>query len=251
MYIGTTDAQAAAVISKTVIAGIRGTTVTGGEPVLIDANGRLGSGPAAPGANSVGSSEVIDDSLTAADLGSNSVTSLELAANAVTADKVAFNYAGSTTEGGPATDLACVGCVSASEVNFSFASLGVNTFTATQTINTGNLDLDPSTATAGNITKNGSLFLHNFGTENTFLGQNAGNLTTTGFGGNTGLGINALTSTTSGNNNTAAGRNALSANTTGSNNTAIGDSALVSNTTGTRNVAVGFVAGYLGATTGS
>ena len=45
----------------------------------------------------------------------------------------------------------------------------------------GNLTMgDSSDATTGNILKNGVPFIHNFGTGNTFLGINAGNLTMTG-----------------------------------------------------------------------
>jgi hypothetical protein len=88
---------------------VRGTIVTGGEPVVIDAAGRLGSGAVALGNDSVGSAQVIDHSLTASDLAPNSITSSELAVGSVTADKVAFNYAGSATAGGAASDLACVG----------------------------------------------------------------------------------------------------------------------------------------------
>ena len=54
------------------------------------------------------------------------------------------------------------------------AKLTANTFTGTQTIDTGNLDLDDSSATAGNITKGGVRFVHNRGLFNTFLGQEAG-----------------------------------------------------------------------------
>src|SRR6185436_9158350 len=54
---------------------------------------------------------------------------------------------------------------------------GGNTFTGTQTIDTGNLDLDKSTATTGNILKNGTPFIHNVGLGNTFVGDSAGNLT--------------------------------------------------------------------------
>jgi hypothetical protein len=229
--------------TKTVIAGIRGTTVTGGEMVLVDAAGRLGSGPVAPATNTVGSAEVIDDSLTASDLGPNSVTASELAADSVTADKVAFNYAASAGEGGPASDVACLGCIAATEVSFSFAGLGANTFSATQTINTGNLDLDPSTGAAGNITKNGTLFLHNFGNTNTFLGIQAGNLGMTGFQ-NTAAGTQALQSITSGSDNTAVGAFALKSNTTGVHNTAHGGFSLQFNTTGNQNTAIG--AGALG-----
>ena len=73
MYLGGTQ-------TKTVIAGVRGTTVTSGEVVVIDAAGRLGSAAVATGADTVGSAQVIDESLTASDLGPNSVSTSELAA---------------------------------------------------------------------------------------------------------------------------------------------------------------------------
>ncbi len=140
----------------------------------------------------------------------------------------------------------------------------------------GNLTMHDSTdATTGNILKEGVPFLHNFGTNNTFLGTSAGNLsmtgsentgngaaalftnstgsanTATGFGAlgsndtgarNTAAGRTALFSNTSGNSNTATGADALRDNTTGSNNTASGFAALLSNTTGVVNTASGFAA---------
>ena len=124
----------------------------------------------------------------------------------------------------------------------AFAQTAANTFTATQTINTGNLDLDTSTATTGNLLKDGTRFLHNFGSDNTFLGAQAGNFTMTGTN-NTASGALALTATTTGFFNTASGNLALSANTTGISNTASGTLALVSNTTGTSNTASGYLAG--------
>ena len=137
-----------------------------------------------------------------------------------------------------------------------FAQTGANTFTATQTIDTGNLDLDASTATTGNLLKDGTRFLHNFGTDNTFLGAQAGNFTLTGEA-NTASGVNALAANTAGGDNVAtvlprstptpqgfrnvaAGSRALLSNTTGSNNVATGYEALNSNTTGFSNVASGF-----------
>jgi hypothetical protein len=233
MYLGALGTQ-----TRTVIAGVRGTTVVGGEPVVIDASGRLGSGGVSPGANTVGTSEVVNDSLTANDLAPNSVTASELAANSIGESEVAFNYAGSASEGGAATDLACMGCVSASEVSFAFATHAANTFVGTQTINTGHLDLDNSTGTTGTVTKNGIRFLHNFGTDNVFLGLLAGNGTMTG-AGNAAIGASALFSNTSGSANTATGQDALSNNTTGFNNTATGNNALFSNTTGDQNAACG------------
>lgn len=90
----------------------------------------------------------------------------------------------------------------------------------------------------------GNNFLHNYGTENTFLGNNAGNLTLnvgSAFA-NTALGDSALTALTTSANNTAVGAHALEANTTGQSNTAVGAYALTNNTTGQNNVAVGLEA---------
>jgi trimeric autotransporter adhesin len=103
-----------------------------------------------------------------------------------------------------------------------------------------NLTMQNSTdATTGNVLKDGLPFLHNFGTNNTFLGKNAGNLTTSGMGQNTAVGVQALLSNTTGYANTAIGFNALSSNTGGFTNTAIGRRALQSNTDGLGNTALG------------
>src|ERR1700687_5016984 len=69
----------------------------------------------------------------------------------------------------------------------------------------GNLTMVGSTDKAGNILKDGVPFLHNFGQNNTFLGNNAGNLTMSG-DSNTGAGSGALRSNTFGTFNTATGR---------------------------------------------
>lgn len=121
------------------------------------------------------------------------------------------------------------------------ATLGANTFTGGQTITIGNLDLQPSSATSGNVTKNGSPFLHNRGTANTFLGLNAGQATVDA-SGNTGVGVNALRNAPNGSSNTAVGYEALVTNTSGSSNTATGGSAMRFNTTGVQNVANGYLA---------
>jgi len=44
----------------------------------------------------------------------------------------------------------------------------------------GNLNLEASTANTGNVLKGGVRFLHNYGTNNTFVGVEAGNFTMTG-----------------------------------------------------------------------
>src|SRR6266852_5097611 len=106
----------------------------------------------------------------------------------------------------------------------------------------GNLTMRHSTGpTVGNILKGGIPFVHNFGTENTFIGSNAGNLTMSGCC-NTGTGFNALLRNTTGAGNTASGHLALSSNTGGDANTAIGPSALLSNTGGIGNTASGAAA---------
>jgi gas vesicle protein len=101
------------------------------------------------------------------------------------------------------------------------------------------LSTNPSTSTAGNILKGASRFIHNTGTNNTFVGITAGNFTTTGTGQNSAFGVNTLTANTTGANNTAIGYNALSACTIGSGNIAIGSGTAVATTTGSNNIYIG------------
>ncbi len=144
----------------------------------------------------------------------------------------------------------------------AFATTLSNTFTGNQNV-TGSLILSgsltgtaaslnsvalPNTSsdgTMGVITLGGTLFLHSFGTNNTFVGASAGNLTTTG-GGNAAFGSLALSANTTGSGNSAFGVGALKANTTGGatsttgGNAAFGYNALAANTTGSGNSAFGF-----------
>ncbi len=106
----------------------------------------------------------------------------------------------------------------------------------------GTLDLPQTTGvTVGVIDVGGLPFIHaccSSKAQDTFVGTNAGNLTTTG-SANTAIGYEALVQDTSGGANTAVGWEALIANTTGFNNTAVGDIALPRNNTGVNNTAVG------------
>jgi len=102
----------------------------------------------------------------------------------------------------------------------------------------GNLTLQDTTATTGTLFKGANRFIHNFGTENTFIGVFAGNLVMSGFR-NTATGFGALQDNMAGNNNSAIGYQALFKNSTGNSNTAIGRFALRDNTTGSNNIALG------------
>ena len=125
----------------------------------------------------------------------------------------------------------------------------------------GILNLPQTTGSGAGVIKiGGSRFLHaccSSAAQNTFIGTNAGNFTTTGVGVNTAIGFNALSAITSGARNTAAGNSALSSSTiafsntaigyfalsrdtVGDSNTGIGDSTLTFNTSGFNNTALGF-----------
>ncbi len=105
-------------------------------------------------------------------------------------------------------------------------------------ISGGNLNLDLSSSSVGNILKDGNPFVHDFGTNNTFIGNSAGNFTMTGYD-NTATGVRALESNTEGIVNTATGVKALESNTEGFANTATGHESLRFNTTGHYNTASG------------
>lgn len=111
-------------------------------------------------------------------------------------------------------------------------------------------------STIGVIYKGADRLLHDYGTNNLFIGINAGNFTMTGLGNlvlgynaldanttgiyNTSLGVQSLTNNTTGDNNTSLGYQTLSGNISGDNNTAAGHLSLSSNISGTGNTAFGF-----------
>ncbi|MFO1305477.1 MAG: tail fiber domain-containing protein [Burkholderiales bacterium] len=109
-------------------------------------------------------------------------------------------------------------------------------------LSAGNLNLAASTPTGGNITKGGTYFIHDSGTQNVFVGRGAGNLGGVTGAYNAALGAFALQSITTGSSNTAIGTGALSMVTTGSSNTAAGNYALSQNTQGHFNTAHGVAA---------
>src|SRR5215469_15299500 len=97
----------------------------------------------------------------------------------------------------------------------SNANIGIGTTAPAAKLDVvgGNLNLENSTATSGNILKAGVPFISNFGTQNIFFGQSAGNQTMTGTY-NTAIGGSALYSNTTGTGNTATGNAVLWQNTT-------------------------------------
>jgi hypothetical protein len=94
----------------------------------------------------------------------------------------------------------------------------------------------------------GNVLLHLTGTQNTFIGTQAGNLTTSGTGANTAIGFQAGTALTTGYQNTLIGRTTGTALTTGYGNTFIGRAAGVTTQDGYYNVFVGISAGAVSTT---
>ena len=131
-------------------------------------------------------------------------------------------------------------CVDSVIVQDGSGNIGVGTGSPAARLHVaaGNLYLEDSSPTSGNLLKQGIPFLHNAGPVNTFLGAFAGNFGVTG-DTNTGIGYAALNSIADGFSNTAVGGLALSANTSGNTNTAIGRGAMQWNTSGNLNTAVG------------
>ncbi len=112
------------------------------------------------------------------------------------------------------------------------------------TLTINNIKLPTTTSSLGIIYSNNNPFIHNKGTGNTFVGENAGNLSNITGNYNTGVGGSTLAVTTSGTGNVATGSYALYTNITGYDNVAIGTYALYNNTEGYYNIANGTVALY-------
>ncbi len=163
------------------------------------------------------------------------------ATTATTAVNFSGSLAGEVT--GPQTNTVVTNAVSTDTANAIVRRDASGNFSTNNISLDGNLILDESTSsTVGNITKGANSFIHNFGTNNTFVGENSGNFVMTGTS-NSVFGNGALPANTTGTGNIAVGYQSLNANTTGSGNTASGFRALSLITTGTNNVAFGSLAG--------
>ena len=129
---------------------------------------------------------------------------------------------------------------------FTIKDASNNYFTLSQS--TGQVNIlrtlrleNTSSSTVGVIFKGADRFLHNYGTENTFMGINSGNFTMTGIK-NLAFGGYSLNSNTTGNFNLAIGGYSLNSNTTGDGNIALGYESMYDNSTGLYNIAVGYQA---------
>jgi hypothetical protein len=101
----------------------------------------------------------------------------------------------------------------------------------------GDLDLNGS-----NIVDGATLVTHFTGTENTFFGENAGNLSVSGTGYNCAMGFNAGLDLTTGQRNSFFGHQAGNNVSSGSSNTFLGDFAGNNISTTSNNVAIGALA---------
>jgi hypothetical protein len=213
-------------------------------------SGNASTATSATSAASAGSATNFTGSLAGDVTGTQSATSI--AATTVTGKALTgFSSSAGTVS---ATDTVLVG-INKLDGNIALkAPLASPSFTGTVAAPAVNI---PTTTTAANgvIEMNGTPILSAKGTQNTFLGNGAGNFTLTGTQntatgassfvnnttgtGNTAAGVSSLTANTTGFNNTATGFQALGSNTTASNNVATGQAALLTNTTGANNTAIG------------
>ena len=103
----------------------------------------------------------------------------------------------------------------------------------------GNVVVPTTTATTGAYYIGASPFIHAYGTQNVFIGLQAGNRTTSGTGCNVGIGNLAMPVITTAANCFALGKQALYSLTDGGDNIAIGPSSLFSITSSYSNVSIG------------
>jgi len=197
---------------------------------------------------------------TALSVASNVITSAGIQDGTVSSADVNFNYAGSTSKGGPATGLACTACVSQTELDFTPLLTETDPQVGTLTngkwcMSNGTLitcTQDPPALANHN---HDAAYVNVAGDTMTGALSVGGNISTDGvyrLGGytvlstpeyNTFIGRQAGVSNTSGDHNTFIGRYAGLYNDSGNSNIFVGYSAGFSNISGVSNTFVGMSAG--------
>jgi len=191
------------------------------------------------GANTVGTNELQDNSVTEVKLGFDTATQAELVAEAVlriAADAALQSDLGAETTARIAADAADLDKDPTNEIQ----TINQVDTSVELSLGGGSVPLNPNIITDATNTAVGitALFSNTTGLSNTAMGVDALRDNTTG-GQNTAMGAFTLPFNTTGSGNTAVGISALFGNTTGGSNTAIGSGALQANTTGSVNTAVG------------
>lgn len=103
------------------------------------------------------------------------------------------------------------------------------------------LAMPTTTSTVGQVTINGNRFMHSYGSQNTFVGENAGNFTLTGTL-NSGFGESCLSDLSSGYANSAFGVRSGKSLTSGIGNCSLGWGSLYNATSSSFNIAIGYEA---------
>ena len=168
--------------------------------------------------------------------------------NSITADSGPGQTGPSIALNGTINEISVISSGAGAVIGFSIPSVFIapGSIASTTTNAAGTNFLMPTTsATAGNLLLNSVRWLHGFGTDQVFLGNNAGNYTlTTGTATlNVGIGSNVLQALTTGHNNVIVGEASGALITTGSFNTSIGQNSSSLITTGSSNTCVGQQAG--------
>jgi hypothetical protein len=199
------------------IGGIYGASVSGGQPVVIDSTGHLGSSPAVSVTGTLAGNVV------------NSSTGYEIGGKTIfNANPTIENIAIGDGSGNAATtgsDNQLIGDRAGASLTTGNADIFLGSSAGFATT-TGNGDVAIGWIAGQNQTT---------GAYNTFVGGQSGLNTTTGIF-NTFLGFNAGVANTTGQHNAYLGDDAGHSNTTGSSNTFVGDTAGYNNATGSHDI---------------
>ena len=130
--------------------------------------------------------------------------------------------------------------ITAGDLNITAGDVNLTLGDVSLTAGNINLPVSNAAGTEGYITQAGTQFMHSLGTDDTFLGANAGGVSITTATANTGIGSISMSTLTTGIDNTAIGYNSLGTIDSGSYNIAVGRDAGVALTlTDSSNILIG------------